>query len=177
MMKNSNRTLFSIIAFGLFLVFVNLPIVAYSKQNNSAVDDHIEGIARDVVDRIKETASKEVRRNTGINPLQRGYGQCFRYDSVPANTSVETQRELQKLDEKYDRKIENLNEELQHNLDKARDEFRQEAAKEDKPEKVRWKRKKLQEKVDKAYAKFKEKLAEENTRFDEKRNKILSKRR
>lgn len=176
-MKNSNRTLFSIIAFGFFLVFVNLPIVVYAKQNNSTVDDLIQGIVRDVIDRLKEAASGEVRRKTGINPLQRGYSRCFRYDSVPANTSEEIKRGLQKLDEEYDRKIEKLNEELQHKLDKTRDEFRREAAKEDKPEKVREKRKKLQEKADEAYAKFKEKLSTEDTRFDKKRNKILSKRR
>ncbi len=52
-----------------------------------------------------------------------------------------------------------------------------EAAKEDKPEKVREKGEKLEEKVNEAYAKHEEKMDEENRRFDEKRNKIINKKR
>jgi len=174
-MKHSNRTLLSTIAFSL-LILLSTPISSYARQSNSTVDDLIEGITRDVIDRVSKAASDEVRRNTGIDPLKRGYHPHRNYEPVSGNTNEETRRELQKLNEEHDRKINKLNEELQRTLDKASEEFRREAAKEDKPEKVNEKRKILHEKVNRAYSKFEQKVAEENNRFDEKREKILSKR-
>jgi len=140
-------------------------------------EDYVEGIIRDVIDRTIDAARDEVRRNTGIDPLERGYDPSRKYSPAPANASDETHRELQQLNAKHDRKIAKLEDELRRKLDKAEAEFEREAAKEDKPEKVEEKRGKLQEKVDKAYTKFEEKIGDENHRFDEKRDDILSKSR
>ena len=137
----------------------------------------LEEILRNVVGAATEAAGREIRRNTGIDPLRRGYDPDRSYAPIPGDASEETRRELSQLNEEHDRKIAKLEDELRRKLDKAEAEFRREAGKEDKPEKIREKRAKLQEKVDEAYAKFEEKIGDENERFDEKRDDILSKRR
>ncbi len=147
---------------------------AFARQPSSS-QELIDGIIQDVINRTVDAARQEVRRNTGIDPLQRGYDPSRSYEPAPTDASEETRRELQKLNEEHDRKIAKLEGELQRKLRKAEDEFQREAAKEDKAEKIVEKREKLQEKVDEAYAKFEEKIREENERFDEKRSKILSK--
>ncbi len=159
-----------VIAFAIALV---LGIFGASAQQPTSSQQLIDGIIQDVIDRTVDAARQEVRRNTGIDPLQRGYDASRNYEPAPADASDETRRELQKLNEEHDRKIAKLEDELQRKLRKAEDEFQREAAKEDKVEKIEEKREKLQEKVDEAYAKFEEKIGEENERFDEKRSNIL----
>ena len=161
-----------VIAFARAVV---LGVSGASAQQPSSSQDLIDGIIQDVINRTVDAARQEVRRNTGIDPLQRGYDPSRSYEPAPTDASEETRRELQKLNEEHDRKIAKLEEELQRKLRKTEDEFQREAAKEDKAEKIEEKREKLQEKVDEAYAKFKEKIVEENERFDEKRSKTLSK--
>jgi hypothetical protein len=134
-------------------------------------------IIADVIDRTIDAAREEVRRNTGIDPLERGYDRSRKYEPIRGDASDEARRELMKLNEEHDRKVVQLEEELQRKLEKERSDFRREAAKEDKSEKIGEKRHKLREKVDAAYATFEEKIAEENARFDEKRSAILGKRR
>ena len=146
-------------------------------QDAISSEDYVEGIIRDVIDRTVEAARDEVRRNTGIDPLKRGYDPSRRHRRAPANASDETHRELRQLNTEHDRKMVKLEEELRRKLDKAEAAFDREAAKEDKREKVEEKRGKLREKVDEAYAKFEEKIGDENRRFDEKRDDILSKSR
>ncbi len=158
-----------------FAIAVVLGISGASAQQPSSSQELIDGIIQDVINRAVDAARQEVRRNTGIDPLQRGYDLSRNYEIAPTDASKETRHELQKLNEEHDRKIVKLEEELQRKLRKAGDEFQREAAKEDKAEKIGEKRHKLQEKVDESYAKFKEKIGEENERFDEKRSKILSK--
>ncbi len=157
-------------------------VLAFGVSGASARDavsseDYVEGIIRDVIDRTIDAARDEVRRNTGIDPLERGYDPSRKYRPAPANASRETHRELRQLNAEHDRKIAKLEDELRRKLDKAEAEFEREAAKEDKPEKVDQKRDKLQEKVDEVYAKFEEKIGDENHRFDEKRDDILRKSR
>ncbi len=144
----------SVIAFAIAMV---LGISGASAQQPSSSQELIDGIIQDVINRTVEAARDEVRRNTGIDPLQRGYHPSRSYKPVPAGASKETRRELRKLNEEHDRKIAKLEKELQRKLTKAEDEFQREAAKEGKAEKIR------------------EKIGEENERFDEKRSKILSK--
>ena len=148
-----------------------------SARDAISSEDYVEGIIRDVIDRTIDAARDEVRRNTGIDPLKRGYDPSRGYRPAPANASDETRRELRKLNAEHDREIAKLEEELRRKLDKAEAEFEREAAKEDKSGNVEQMRDKLHEKVDKAYAKFEEKIGEENRRFDEKRDDILSKSR
>lgn len=141
----------------------------------SAGERLIEDIVYDVINRTAETAREEVRRKTGIDPLDRGYGDRDNYRPAPSDLRDESIDELRRLDNEYDRKIAKLEGELERDLDKAEHEFRREAGKEDKPEKVREKRRKLETKVDKAHRKFEEKLRKENDRYDRKREQILSK--
>ena len=148
---------------------------AWAQRSRSPAQDLVDDIVRDVIDRTVEAARRAVLRNTGIDPLERGYDSRRRYSRAPSNTSAETRRELRKLNQEHDRKIAKLEQELQRKLRKARAEFRREAAKEDKRGKIRKKRRKLEEKVDKAYSKFEAKIAKENSRFDEKRDNILRK--
>ena len=150
---------------------------AWAQQPTSTSQDLLEGIIRDVIGRTIEAAREEVRRNTGIDPLRRGYDPRRSYQPAPADASEETRRELRQLNAAHDRKIAKLEEELHHKLDKAEAEFEREAAKEDEPDKIAEKRDKLEEKVDEAYAKFDEKIDEENARYDEKRWTILSRER
>ncbi len=158
-----------------FAIAVVLGVSGASAQQPSSSQELIDGIIQDVINRTVDAARQEVRRNTGIDPLQRGYNRSRSYQPAPTDASEQTRRELQKLNQEHDRKIAKLEEELQRKLRKVEDEFQREAVKEDKAEKIEEKREKLQEKVDEAYAKFEEKIGEENERFDEKRSKILSK--
>ncbi len=146
----------------------------WAQQPTSTTQDLVDGIIQDVIGRTVEAARQEVIRNTGIDPLQRGYDRSRSYEPAPADASEETRRELRQLNAEHDHKIAKLEEELHRKLDKAEAEFQREAAKEDKPEKIREKEDKLQEKADEAYAKFEEKIAEENARYDEKRWEILN---
>lgn len=145
----------------------------WAHQPTSRSQGLLEGILQDVIDRTLEAAREEVRINTGIDPLRRGYDPRRRYRPAPTDTSVEARRELRQLTAEHDRKIAKLEEELHRKLDKAEVEFERDAAKEDDPEKLAEKREKLEEKVDEAYEKFDEKIDEEHARFDEKRWKIL----
>ena len=158
-----------------FAIAVVLGLSGASAQPPSSSQELIDGIIQDVINRTVDAARQEVRRNTGIDPLQRGYDRSRKYQPAPTDASEETRRELHQLNGEHDRKIAKLEEELERKLRKAEDEFQREAAKEDKAEKIAEKREKLQEKVDEAYAKFEDKIGEENARFDEKRSKILSK--
>ncbi len=166
------RNIISSLAFAMVLLLGNS---VASAQQSGAMQDLIDGIIKDVIDRTVDTARQEVRRNTGNDPLKRGYDPSRRYKPTPAGASQETRRELRQLNEEHDRKIAKLEEELGRKLNKAENEFQREAAKEDKADKIEDKREKLQEKADEAYAKFEDKIGEENERFDEKRNDILSK--
>ena len=154
---------------------VMLSVSGASAQQPSSSQKLIDGIIQDVISRTVDAARQEVRRNTGVDLLKRGYNRSRSYEPAPADASEKTRRELQKLNQEHDRKIAKLEEELRRKLKKVEVEFQREAAKEDKAEKIEEKRDKLQEKVDQAYAKFEEKIGEENERFDEKRSKILSK--
>jgi hypothetical protein len=145
-------------------------------QGSRTVEEVTDVIIEEVIRQTAEAAREEVRRNTGIDPMQRGYDRGKRYEPVRGN-SDETRRELAKLNEEHDREIGKLEQELQRKLEKAEAEFEREASKEDKPEKVEEKRGKLEEKVDAAFATFEEKIGEENARYDEKRDRILAKRR
>ena len=158
-----------------FAIAVVLGVSGASAQPPSSSQELIDGIIRDVITRTADAARQEVRRNTVVDPLQRGYDPSRSYEPAPDDASEEILRELQKLNEEYGREIAKLEEELQRKLAKVEDEFQREAAKEDKAEKIEEKREKLQEKADEAYATFEEKIGEENERFDEKRSKILSK--
>ena len=166
------RNLAPIIAISIAALF---SATGASAQQRNSTQELIDGIIRDVITRTVDAAQKEVRRNTGVDILERGYDRSKRYRPAPRHASRDTRRELRKLNEKHDRKIEKLERELRRKLKKAEDEFQTEAANEDKAEKIRKKRKKLRKKVDKAYAEFEKKIRKENDRFDEKRRDILSK--
>ena len=146
-------------------------------QQSGAMQDLIDGIIQDVVDRTTNAARETIERNTGVDLSRRGYDPRKTYKPLPSGASDESRRELHRLQVEHDRKLAKLDAERQRKNDKALAEFEREAAKEDKPEKVEKKHEKLQKKVDKAYAKFEEKVAKENERFDEKRAAIISKER
>lgn len=150
---------------------------AWAQERGSTSQELLEGIIEDVIGRTIEAAREEVRRNTGIDPLRRGYDPRRSYEPAPADASEETGRELRQLNAEHDRKIARLEEELHHKLDKAEAELEREAAKEDKPEQIAEIRDMLQEKVDEAYAKFEKKIDEENARYDKKRWEILNRER
>ncbi|MCG7198421.1 hypothetical protein MD273_01650 [Marinobacter pelagius] len=159
-------------------VGVAAPTAGFGQQESTS-ERLVDDIVRDIIYRTSEAAREEVRRQTGIDPLERGYSYRGDYpDEHHSRHDIrdETRRELRQLDDEYDRKMVKLEDELHRELNKAEREFRREAAKEEKPEKIREKREKLREKVDKAHDKFGRKVRKENRRFDEEREKILSKR-
>ncbi|PHQ15639.1 hypothetical protein [Marinobacter profundi] len=170
-MKISSILCVSALSLGLSV----LAPVALADRGASPGERLADEIVGDIIDRTADAARDEVRRQIGIDPLERGYGDHERSHRAPSRLSDETRRELYALDEEHDRKISQLERELEQKLNKAEAEFRREAAREDKPEKIAEKRDKLREKVDKAHDKFEEKVREENDRFDRKRNNLLSK--
>ena len=103
---------------------------AWAQQPTSASQDLLDGIIQDVIGRTIEAARVEVRNNTGIDPLRRGYERRRSYQPAPADTSAETRRELRQLNWEHDRKITKLEEELYRKLDKAEAEFERDAANE-----------------------------------------------
>lgn len=159
------------LTFSLGMV-LSVPAVA---QEESPGQRLIDQIIEDIVHRTTDAAREEVRRQTGIDPFERGYDLQDDYRPMPSHAKNENRRELRQLDEEYDRKIAKLEKELQQKLNKAEAEFRREAAKEDKAEKIAEKREKLREKVNKAHDKFEERVREENSRFDRKRSQIIAK--
>ncbi|MBN8240812.1 hypothetical protein JF541_16745 [Marinobacter hydrocarbonoclasticus] len=140
----------------------------------SAGEQLVDDIITDVIGQTVDAARAEVRRKTGIDPLDRGYGDRDDYRPAPSDLNEESVDELRRSDSEYDRKVAKLEEELERKLNKAEREFRREAGKEDKPGKIEKKREKLDRKVDKAYQKFEEKLRKENERYDRKRDQILA---
>ena len=165
------------VALVLLAIITLSPQAWASEHGSNSADWVLERIIEDVIWSAAEAAREEVRRNTGIDPLRRGYVRGRSYDPVPSNASDEVRRELRQLNRENDRTMRQLEEELNRKLDKAEDEFRRDAAKEDNPEKIAEKGDKLQEKTDEADAKFDEKIREENERYDEKRWQILSQER
>ena len=103
---------------------------AWAQQPTSASQDLLDGIIQDVIGRTIEAARVEVRNNTGIDPLRRGYDRRRSYQPAPADTSAETRRELRQLNWEHDRKITKLEEELYRKMDKAEAEFERDAANE-----------------------------------------------
>ena len=67
-----------VIAFAFAVV---LGVSGASAQAPSSSQELIDGIIRDVIDRSVDAARQEVRRNTGIDPLQRGYDPSRSYTS------------------------------------------------------------------------------------------------
>ena len=147
------------------------PLMAQSSSAQHLVEEIIEEVTHHTLEALHEV----LLRNTGIDPLVRGYIWGRSYHPVPSGASDEVRRELWQLNEEHDRTIGKLEEELQRKLEQAVDEFRREAAREDKVEKVREKRGRFHETVDHAFDVFEEKVAEENARYDEKRDQILRK--
>lgn len=139
------------------------------------MDDLVQGILNDVIDRTVRAAEEVVRENTDIDIYRRGYEYKRKHRPIPKDSSEKMRRELKKLQKKHDRKIRKLEEELRRKLTKLRDKFEREAAHEKKPEKLKKKRAKLKENATKAYDKFREKVNEENRRFDKKRDEIINK--
>ncbi len=172
------KSKFLAVVLGLLMVcgVTGAPTSSWSQQN-SAMQDLIDGIVQDVIGRTVEAAEKTIRDNTGIDLSEGGYNRSRTYEPLPSGASDESRRELQKLQDEHDRKLAKLDDELRRKLEKSEAEFRREAAKEDKSEKVEEKRVKFEGKINKAYDKFDEKVTDENDRFDEKREKILSKER
>ncbi len=154
--------------FGLLSV---LPVHA----QQSAVDELVAEILRDVVDRTIDTAREDVVEHSDIDLLERGYESGVEYRTFSPDSLVETRRELEQVRREHDREIAMLEDELHRKLERARSEFTREAVKEGKPEKVLKKRAKLERKVEAAYTRFDEKVAAVNARSYEKRDRILSK--
>ncbi len=114
-----------------------------SSKSLTSTQEVVDIIIEAVVDRAVEAACDEVRRSTGIDPLQRGYEPKRSYEPVDFGTSEETRRELRRLNEEHDRTIAKLEEQLSRKLNNAETEFKREAECEDKLDQVAEKREKL----------------------------------
>ena len=149
-----------------FYVFLLSAIFLFSQtgiiygQDRRDIEELIQDIVSDVINRTVDKAREVVYRNTGIDVGQEGYSLGRRHEPLPRNAPDETRRELVQLHREHDREIKKLEEELDKKLDQAEREFRREAAKENKRDKINEKRRKLEAKVDEAYAKFSEKVDE-----------------
>ena len=64
-------------------------ISGWAQEPTSTSQDLLEGIIQNVIGRTIEVAHEEVRRNTGIDLLRRGYARRS-YDPAPADASEAT---------------------------------------------------------------------------------------
>ena len=141
-------------------------------QQDSQTTAAMAKILGDVIGNTIRKAAEDVRANTGIDPLSRGYGNDANAASAPAptNPSDDLRRELATLNAAHDQAITTHLEELHGELEKAELEFQNFAERADNADEVR---DSLQTRADTAYEKFTRNIAAENARFDEKRAAIL----
>jgi uncharacterized membrane-anchored protein YjiN (DUF445 family) len=142
------------------------------QERNTLVDE----ILRDVIEYTQKKANEVIQEKIGQSLPIPSYE--YSGQEEPEHESgkdlAEIQRELAQLDKEYERKLTQLNKELDRKLKKYESEFQRESENEDKPDKIKEKRAKLEWKVDKAYDKFNRKVEKENSRYLEKRDRILS---
>ncbi len=149
---------------------VAAPAPAFAQQNPETTAAMAK-ILGDVIGNTIRKAAEDVRANTGIDPLDRGYGNDA--NAAPANPSDDLRRELATLNAAHDQAITTHLEELHGELEKAELEFQNAAERAENADEVRDNRSDLQAKADTAYEKFAKNIAAENARFDEKRTAIL----
>ncbi len=150
---------------------VTAPAPAFAQQDPQTTAAMAK-ILGDVIGNTIRKAAEDVRANTGIDPLSRGYGNDANAASAPAptNPSDDLRRELATLNAAHDQAITTHLEELHGELEKAELEFQNFAERADNADEVR---DSLQTRADTAYEKFTRNIAAENARFDEKRAAIL----
>ncbi len=146
------------------------PALAQQDPQSTAAMAKILG---DVIGNTIRKAAEDVRANTSIDPLARGYGNDQNAPSVPANPSDALRRELATLNAQHDQAITTHLEDLHGELEKAELEFQNAAERAENADEVRDNRSGLQARADTAYEKFAQNIAAENARFDEKRAAIL----
>ncbi|WP_404420830.1 hypothetical protein [Thalassospira australica] len=151
---------------------VTAPAPAFAQQNPETTAAMAK-ILGDVIGETIRKAAEDVRANTGIDPLTRGYGDDGNAAPAPANPSDDLRRELATLNAAHDQAITAHLEELHGSLEKAELEFQNTAERADNADAVRDNRDSLQASADTAYEKFTKNIAAENARFDEKRAAIL----
>lgn len=151
---------------------VTAPAPAFAQQNPETTAAMAK-ILGDVIGNTIRKAAEDVRANTGIDPLSRGYGNDANAPSAPANPSDTLHRELATLNAQHDQAITTQLEELHGELEKAELEFQNTAERAENADEVRDNRSGLQARADTAYEKFTKNIAAENARFDEKRTAIL----
>ncbi|MFC4238364.1 hypothetical protein ACFOY8_24420 [Thalassospira xianhensis] len=151
---------------------VTAPAPAFAQQNPETTAAMAK-ILGDVIGNTIRKAAEDVRANTGIDPLSRGYGNDANAPSAPANPSDTLRRELATLNAQHDQAITTHLEELHGELEKAELEFQNAAERAENADEVRDNRSGLQARADTAYEKFAKNIAAENARFDEKRTAIL----
>ncbi|KZB54108.1 hypothetical protein [Thalassospira xiamenensis] len=153
---------------------VAAPAPAFAQQDPQTTAAMAK-ILGDVIGNTIRKAAEDVRANTGIDPLTRGYGDDGNAASapVPANPSDDLRRELATLNAAHDQAITTHLEELHGELEKAELEFQNFAERADNANEVRDRRDSLQTRADTAYEKFTRNIAAENARFDEKRAAVL----
>ena len=64
----------------------------------SAGEQLVEDIITEVIDQTAEAARAEVRRKTGVDPLDRGYSDRDDYRPAPSDLNEESVNELRRLD-------------------------------------------------------------------------------
>lgn len=153
-------------------LMVSSPASVFAQQNPESTAAMAK-ILGDVIGQTIRKSAEDVRENTGIDPLSRGYGEGGNTAPAPATPSDDLRRELAKLNAAHDQAITEHLEELHGELEKAELEFQNAAERADNADVVRDNRNSLQARADTAYEKFTKNIAAENARFDEKRTAIL----
>ena len=69
------------------VIAVVLGVSGASAQQPSPSQELIDGIIQYVINRTVDAARQEVRLNTGIDSLQRGYNRSRRYEPAPTDPS------------------------------------------------------------------------------------------
>jgi len=72
------------------------------------IEEPIQDIVSEVINRTVDKAREVVYRNTGIDVGQEGYSRGRRHEPLPRNASDETRRELVQLRREHDREIKKL---------------------------------------------------------------------
>src|SRR5215813_4675742 len=77
-------------------------------QDRREIEELIQDIVSDVINRTVDKAREVVYRSTGIDVGQEGYSRGRRHEPLPRNASDETRRELVPLRREHDREIKKL---------------------------------------------------------------------
>lgn len=159
----------------LFLSNGSAMASADAPRHQHSLQDMVEQVVNDLVEIKIRDAHNEIQIRIGSDDRDDEQ----RHDHLRRNErlSYDTLRALKRLDAEHEREIRRLEAELEYQLREAEHDFRRSAKRGHKADKFAHQRNALSKEVDKAYHRFHREMARAVDRYDEQRDRILSRRR